>query len=136
MIRHYGCYRAFGDAILLTDDDAEDLIRHLHRRGTDTPEPQDIDDGFVVFIGSKRDVTADVFVTWCRPGSVDRAIIQVSEVCPGNDLIDFSATTYGAYQEWLKKVASERQIGKWFLRTPKFNTEMQIMFPKGQNDNG
>lgn len=135
LIREHGCYRAFGDTMLLTDDDIRDLFRNLQRRGADAVEPQDADEGHMVFIGSRRDTTEDVFVTWAAPGNVDRTISQVKEIVPDVELIDFAAASYGTYKAWTTALAKERRLGKWFARTKKFNAAMQIVFATGENDN-
>ena len=134
LVRQHGCYRKFGDAVLLTERDVADLFRNIAVRGPGTPEPQDGDDGHAVFIGSRTDASAEVFVDWCAPGAVDACVRRVKEVTPSVDLLDFAAMTYGQYVEWTERLAKQRCMGKWFYRTREFNAAMVLLFPEGAND--
>lgn len=134
LVRKHGCYRLFGDAMLLTESDVAALLRNISARGTEDPEPQVGDEGHVVFLGSRVDITDDVFVTWSSPGGVQKAVTEATAVVPDLELLDFAAMTYGDYLAWTESVSSERRMGKWFHRTKRFNHAMTLLFPEGAND--
>lgn len=134
LVRKHGCFRAFGDAILLTRGDVADLMRNLSCRGSEDPEPTAADEGHIVFVGSRTDTTDDVFVSWAPPGGVQRAVSAVRDVVPDVSLLDFAAMTYGDYVAWTENLNTERRLGKWFHRTRKFNAQMNLLFPLGAKD--
>ncbi len=135
LIRSHGSYRSFGDTILLTESDVASLLRGIAVRGQEAAAPAVADEGHIVFIGSRVDATAEVFVTWCRPGDVDAAVREVQVGVPDVQLLDFAAAKYGDYVAWTESQSRWRQLGKWFLRTRQFNAAMAMLFATEDNDN-
>ncbi len=136
LIRQTGSYRSFGDTALLTEADVGVLIRSLAVKGPEAPQPTEVDDGWMVFIGNRLDPSEDVFVTWCRQDEVDKAVMEVRSILDDVDLIDFVHFTYGAYLSWVEAQSAFRRRGKWYHRTKKFNAAMAALSPREDNDNG
>lgn len=135
LVRKFGCFRLFGDAALLTEDDVAELLRNIAVRSVEgSPEPQENDEGHVIFVGSRTDITDDVFVDWCRAGTVQQTVHRVNEVVSDVHLLDFAPMAYGAYLAWVDSQKQYRRMGKWFHRTRGFNSAMALLFPQGAND--
>lgn len=135
LIRTHGSYRSFGDTILLTEADVASLLKGIAVKGAEAPQPASSDPGHIVFIGSRTDITEEVFVDWCRPGDVSECVARVRHVVPDVDILEYAAASYGEYLEWTEGQAANRSMGKWFLRTKSFNHAMNRIFPVEDNDN-
>lgn len=135
MIIDAGTYRTFGDQIVLTEDDVDDLLRSMAARGLEDREPRETDDVMIVAIGSNLDLEADVFLGYAMPGHVDALVKKVAVGAPGVNVISYAVTTYAEYKALIKQIASERSIGRWFHRTPKMNAWLCQTFAREDNDN-
>lgn len=136
MVKEYGCYRAFGDVMLLTDADIENLLRNMAARGAAASEPLDTDLVALAFIGSKSDISSDVFVAWCPPGDEALLTNKVRDIVPDVWFLDSVLMTYADYKEWVDGVQRFRSLGRWYSRTRAFNAEMTAILRTENNDNG
>lgn len=119
LAEQFGTYRRFGDEMLFSEADVEALLKCIRAR-TDLEAPSDDTPGFVLLLGSRTSVEADVLVVWAQLGSVE-STAQLHENTSGAQLIDYAPATYGQFRAWEVELKPDRMMGKWYGRTKSFN---------------
>lgn len=133
--RQAGTYIKFGDNLLFSGRDINNLIDWLRPRGTGKAFPLDTEDVMLVVFGMPVDVNAEVYVGWCYHGHIDEALSRVQTGAPGTKFLDARNVSYGEFKQHLISIASERLEGFWYHRTPKFNAWLVSTFAEAENDN-
>lgn len=141
MVSASGCYRAFGDNIIMLDEDIADFLASIRARPTEAeaqrrmgaarhmlPPPNAHARGFLVVIGDQLINDGAVFISWCPEGGVQELLdlVQFGNPEPMAVLMFVPATPdeVSAHTASLGQRARTDDT-KWFARTTAVNTYLE-----------
>jgi hypothetical protein len=134
LILAHGCYRRFGDAILLTQNDVHALLRSMsaNSRVTDGA-PAHSAEGYIVAIGSRTDPDVQMFVAWAPLHGLDNLIKDVSAYAEFKaELLDYKPARYGQFLGVREQLKPFRYFGHWYARSVEFQVVINELFASTQ----
>lgn len=136
LITTHGTYRKFGDLVLLTESDIENLLAAMAAKHQTSSTPPDDTEGYIVFIGSR---TADpdtlIAMVWAPIGGVERVLHQYQSTAPDKvDLLDVAPCTFGTFKQHRKAMIKHRWGATyWQTRAPEFVAYMNNLVSSQPN---
>lgn len=130
LIIAHGCYRKFGEQILLTQGDIRALFRAMaHNSRASDGEPLPTAEGYVVAIGHRTDPEYAVFIDWAPLGGVDQLIRDVQRCGDFKaEYLDHAPCQYGDFKEIAKRLKPHRYYGAWYVRGEMLQAIMNDIF--------
>lgn len=130
LIRAHGCFKRFGEQILLSQGDVRALFRAISvdKLTAIDGSPAPTSDGYAVAVGSRTDPDCQVFLSWAPLGSVSSLVRDVQRFADFRvELLDYAGRTYGEFVALRERLKPCRYFGNWYCRGPNSLETQRVM---------